>query len=553
MTVPFNSAVINGGAYPVVWAEGLLEADAQSSAGADRTAYASPAPASAEATGVAEPVRLARVNGSAEARVEVAPFHPVRITPGVPLSPSGKAEASGVPYRARQADGLPVEASAELSSPEPQRLVRLSPEYRDGAPLNGEPLNGTAGWADGLVATAEALTDNRIINARLIDAQGAAEAVAEASSPDIPITRTMDPRGMRTASLAFARSQDVTKIRVRQVPAGGPAIVRAHSRATPNAILGFGWSYCDAESSLSAADVYVARATYPGNAEAKAESSTQSHLVRIIEFLFRAHAEFVASPDILRGGTRYAYAYGGMLGEATASEPIARRFPLFEPVPCEGIAEADAVPRFEPRSRATYQAEASASLDDLRLEILHRVPVSLGFEGEASSPMTPTVLRDGRGPAEATAAASITATRLIAKEASGQAVATSEALGDNVATLYMTGQAEGEPALSAAGATRLAFMTAADADGAGSVSMEAEIYTIVSVESSQVAAGAESQAVALRVRLMAPVAMTGSATIPPRSFKINAGDPAPAQRTFTVPRVDRHLAIPASSREYRIT
>ena len=147
MTVPFNSAVINGGAYPVVWAEGLLEAEAQSSAGADRTAYASPAAASAEAAGSATPVRLARVNGSAEARGEVAPFQPVRITPGVPLSSSGEAEASGVPYRARQVDGLPAEAFAELSSPEPRRLVRMAPEYRDGGPLNGEPLNGAAGCA----------------------------------------------------------------------------------------------------------------------------------------------------------------------------------------------------------------------------------------------------------------------------------------------------------------------------------------------------------------------------------------------------------------------
>lgn len=553
MTVPFNSAVINGGAYPVVWAEGSLEVDALSTAGADRMAYAMLASVEAEAAAVGESVRHARLSGEALAWADDTPLHPVRITPGKPLPLAGEAESTGVPYRARQMDGVQAEADAELSSPEPQRLVRMAPEYRDGGPLNGEPLNGMASWADGLVATAEVLTDNRIINARLIDAQGAAEAGAEASSAGIPITRVMDPRRMRTASLTFARSQDVSKIRVRQVQAGGPAIARARSRATPNTILGFGWSYCDAESSLSAADVYVARATYPGNAEADAESITQSHLVRIIEFLFLANASLVASPDILRDGIRYAYAFGGMLGESEASEPIARRYPLFDPVACEGVSEASAEPRFEPRSRSVYEAEAGIMLNDQSLEILHRVPASLRFEGKASLPMTPTVLRDGRGPSEAAADASITATRLIAKEAGGVAVATSEALGDNVATLYMTGQAEGEPALSTAGATREAFMTAADADGAGSVSLEAEVYTIVSVGLIQMAADAAIQAVALRTLTMTPVPMTGSVTIPPCRFKINAGDPASAQRTYSVPRVDRHLLIPASPREYRIT
>ncbi|NWO10160.1 hypothetical protein HLV40_07085 [Chromohalobacter salexigens] len=553
MTVPFNSAVINGGAYPVVWAEGLLEADARSLAGADRTAYAILAPASVEGASSATPVRLARVSGSAEAQVETTPFQPVRITPGAPISPVGEAKASGVPYRARQVSGQPSEITAELSSPEPQRLVRIAPEYREGGPLNGESLNGMATWSDGMVATAGALTESRVINARLIDAQGAAEAVAEASYPEIPITRTMDPRRMRTASLAFARSQDVSKIRVRQVGAGGPAIARAHSRATPNAILGFGWSYCDAESSLAAADVYVARAAYPGNAEAEAESSTQAHLVRIIEFLFSANARLVASPDIVRDGNRYAYAWGSGLAEAIASNPIARRFPLFDAAPIEGVAQASLVPRFEPRSRTTYQAEAGSSLRDERLTVLRRVPVTPRFEATASMPVAPTVLRDGRGSAIGEAGSSTSATRLIAREAGGQAVAVGEALGDNVATLYVTGKAEGEPALSAAGAARLAFMTAVDADGASNVSMEASVYTIVAAQPVRAASGATSQALALRVRTMAPTAMMGSAAIPRRSFKINAGDPAPAQRTFTVPRVDRQLAIPYAPREYRIT
>ena len=477
----------------------------------------------------------------------------MRITPGAPISPVGEAKASGVPYRARQVGGQPSEVTAELSSPEPQRLVRIAPEYREGGPLNGESLNGMATWSDGLVATAGALTESRVINARLIDAQGAAEAVAEASDPESPITRAMDPRRMRTASLAFARSQDVSKIRVRQVGAGGPAIARAHSRATPNAILGFGWSYCDAESSLAAADVYVARAAYPGNAEAKAESSTQAHLVRIIEFLFSANARLVASPDIVRDGNRYAYAWGSGLGEAAASSPIARRFPLFDAAPIEGVAQASLVPRFEPRSRATYQAEAGSSLRDERLTVLRRVPVTPRFEATASMPVAPTVLRDGRGNAIGEAGSSTSATRLIAQEAGGQAVAVGEALGDNVATLYVTGKAEGEQALSAAGAARLAFMTAVDADGASNVSMEASVYTIVAAQPVRATVGATSQALALRVRTMAPAAMMGSAAIPRRSFKINAGDPAPTQRTFTVPRVDRQLAIPYAPREYRIT
>ncbi|WP_280568263.1 hypothetical protein [Chromohalobacter sp. 296-RDG] len=553
MTVPFNSAVINGGASPVVWAEGLLEADARSSAGADRIAYAILDSASATGASSATPVRQARVGGGAHARGVITPFQPVRITPSSPLSPVGESASSGVPYRARQVDGLPAKAVAELSSPDPQRLVRIPPEYRDGGPLNGESINGMATWVDGLVATSEAFTDNRVIDARLVDAQGVAEAVADATSPEIPVTRAMDPRRMRTASLAFARSQDVSKIRVRQVGARGPAIARARSRATPNTILGFGWSYCDAESSLSAADVYVARAVYPGDAKAAASSTTQAHLVRIIKFLFQASARLIASPDILSGDTRYAYAWGSGLAEASASSPIARRFPLFDAVPIEGVAQASLVPRFEPRSRAIHEAEANATLDDDRLTILHRVPTNPRFEAEARMPATPTVLRDGRGNAIGEAVSIISATRLIAKEANGQSMATAEAVGDNIATLYMTGQAEGVPALSAAGAARLAFMTAVDADGAGSVSMEASIYTIVSVESSQVAADAQSRAIALRVRTMAPVPMTGSASIPPHSFKINAGDPAPAKRTFTVPRVDRQLAIPDSPREYRIT
>lgn len=552
MTVPFNSAVINGGAYPVVWAEGLLEADALSAAGADRTAYASLDNAVAKSISVTEPVRLARASGGAEAYSTTVPFQPVRITPGSPLKAVGVAESSGVPYRARVVDGLPAIISAALSSPEPQRLVRMAPERRDSGTLNGEALNGQVSWAEGLVATAEALTHNRVISTRIVTAQAVAEAVAEAPSASAPVTRTMTPRRMRAVSLTFARSQDVFRIRVNQVPAGGPSIARAHSRATPNTILGFGWSYCDAESSLLPSSVYVARAAYPGKAEAEAETSTQSHLVRIIEFLFRAHAEMSASPDILRDSVRYAYAYGGCLGEALISRPIARRFPLFDAVPCEGVAVTGAVPRFEPRSRVTYQAVANTVLDDFRLDILHRVPVQMRFKGEAISVMTPTVLRDGLGEAVATADASITATRLVAQGASGQAVAAATAEADNVATLYMTGAAVGEPALSAAGAARQAFMSGV-ADGLGAAAIEASVYTIVSVESSEVSAGADSNARAIRVRLMLPEPMACHALIPPRSFKINAGDPASAQRTFAVPRTHRYLAIPGSSREYRIT
>lgn len=553
MTVPINSAVINGGAYPVVWAEGRLRAGSESAAGADRTAYASLSPANASSSAHTMPVRHARLAGTAEASGGALPFDPVRITPGAPQVALGKGFATGVPYRARQVDGQPAEIAAYLSSPEPARLVRMEPTYRSAGPLNGSLLNGMASWADGLVARSESYSDNATLSARIIKASGVALGHAESPPAAMPVFRVMDPRRMRVASLTFARSQDVERLRVRQIPAGGPAIARAQTRATPNTILGFGWSFGDAESSLSAPDVYVARAAYPGNAEAEAESSTQGHLVRIIEFLFRADANLLAAPDIIRDGARLAFADGVMLAEALSSKPIARRFPLFEPIPSEGASLSTLVPTHEPRSRARHEGEALSRLDDSLLVVLHRVPARPRFAARAQLEAVPTTLRDSHGAAEALSEASITATHLVAQGASGLAEASATAAGHGVSTLYMDSTAGGEAALSATGAWRAAFMSGAPADAMGGTEMVASIYTIVSMVSEKASAGAMSRSVALRARIYIPAPMEGAALIPPRSFKINAGDPAPPQRTLSIPGATRHLSIPAGNREYRIT
>lgn len=543
MTVPFNSAVINGGAYPVVWAEGLLDGEAQASGGADRTAYAALDGAQADATSSTTPVRWAGVDGESSAEAAVAPYHPVRITPGQATRASGEAEAAAVPYRARQASGVPAEAEADVSSSEPTRLVRLDAEWRSWGPLNGGLLNGGHGWSAGLVATGEALSDNRLIAARIITASGVAEGKASASAPTLVVTQHMDARRMRTSALTFLREQDAKTTRVRQIYNDGTAISRASSRATPNAILGDGRSYSDAESLLAAADVYVRRAAIPGVIEAQAQATTSIHLIRTVRLNFLPMVEMRAAPDIIRSDVRYAYTGGSARTDSSLSKAIARRLPEFDPEPIQVEAEASAVPRFEPRSEATFWAAASSAVDNQSLETLHSVRVEPVLIAVSSLSLTPTTIRSAVGQAQAAADASADPVVCDAQEATGSAAGAAEAIGDNIATLFMTGQAVSQADLAASGAKRIARMLTTDAEGAGNVAMQASIYSIVSSRGGP--ASAESVALSNPIRITPAelIAINPRAVIPLRSFKINAGDPAPSRRTVYVLRSDREYRV----------
>lgn len=553
MTVPFNSAVINGGAYPVVWAEGFLEGEAQASGGADRTAYATLDSAQANVASNAIPVRRAGVGGKSSAEATVAPYHPVRITPGNPVQASGDAVAAAVPYRARLAYGVSAEAESDVSALVPTRLVRLDAEWRSWGPLNGGPLNGGHGWAAGLVATGETLSDNRLIAARIVAASGVAEGRASASSPTFVVTRHMDPRRMNTSALAFLREQDAKTIRVRQIYAGGAAISRASSRATPNAILGYGRSFSDAESSLTAADVYVRRATVPGAVKAQAQAVTSIHLIRTVRLNFLPAAEMRAAPDVTRTDVRYAYAGGTAETASSLSKAIARRLPKFDLEPILVEAETSAVPRFEPRSEATFRAAASTAVDNQRVEILHLVRVRPALTAIASMSLLPTTIRSVAGQ-QAQAAAGVNATPVIwdAQNATGTATSSAEAVGGNTATLFMTGQTRSEADTIAPGAQRIARMLSADAVGAGNVSMRASIYSIVAAQAEPADAMSVTRATPIRISRAELVVISSRAVIPLRSFKINAGDPAPSRRTVFLPHVIREIDVLRSDREYHV-
>lgn len=551
MTVPLNSAVMNGGARPAVWAEGVASSVSEASATVDRYAYAIPDAATAEVSGGAAAIRWARVGGDALARVATTPLHPQRITPAIIDQSIGPALSSGVPYRARQVDGLPSTSRAEIAGLEPCRIVRIPPGAKSGGPINGEALNGAPSWQQGLLAVSEAAASNQLIGARIISAKGDAVSIAQTSRPDAPITRNMTPHLMRTASLAFIRGQDAEKIRVRQVPAGGPAIARAESRATPNTILGYGWSYCDAETVIHDDHIYIARAVYPSPSFAHSEATTQSHLVRIVEFSLRASASTVASPDIIRDGVRQAYASGAALSESSASSPIARRFPLFTPDRCLGVSASSGVPRFEPRSRTAYKAFAGLLDVDEMLEILHRVPVKAALEARSVARAAAAVARDGRGGAESWASMSASATRLVARNSTGVMRSSAQASGDNVATLVAAGYSEG-CATADGEALRSAFMKSS-VSGKGCTSVSAQIYTIISTRPEVASPVASSKGVAIRQLVALPAAAIGESATAPRSFKINAGDPAPGPRTLTLAAASRGLVIPHTIREYLIT
>lgn len=474
-------------------------------------------------------------------------------------------------------------------------------------PLNEYCLNGSIGGASPL-AWADASGRLETIAAKITPQSGAAKANANVQPSEAWVARWYLKEHANAVAYGFSHESLIQTARIRQVEAKGSAVAKAHGRATPNTILGYGRAF---GLSLGLGRTIVARAIE--GREAKAEAL--AHASPTITYVTLGHGIATSAArcemSLTHNGIKTVFPTGQALASANIELFGPVRWPAVEGS-AVGLSRGNADTLI---SRASGRVNANAlAIGSVKARINAWHFTESSCSGHAHARAAAVALRKTGGKANAEAIGIATPWHWIAQSAMGSALASADAsaLAHRTAWAYGSIHANALTHLNAvryayakgstlgmsntigtgvAGAAKRPLHNKADGLAAGLAdagkitksrgvavafargsaryenarvmgdSEPAFAFAFASCEARNAIRRATGRAVAtvtyqIAARVLTPVYVKGEAHAAARckrsSFKINAGLHAPDQRAIRLTPGNRTLFIAREPREYRI-